>query len=76
MRVLDVEEMMEVSGGCGRKRSHCGGKSWSKGWGKGSGKCGGKGSGKGSGKGCTPPPVVCPPTDPVPVPDPADQGVP
>ncbi|AOW15178.1 hypothetical protein LPB72_21975 [Hydrogenophaga crassostreae] len=68
MRVLNVEEMLEVSGGCGRKRSRCGSKSWGKGSGKGSGKnsgkCGSKGSGKrsgkGSGKGCSPVPV-CPP---------------
>ena len=71
MRVLNVEEMMEVSGGCGRKRSRCGSKSWGKGSGKNSGKssgkCGGKNSGKGSGKGCKPVVVVCPSVDMPPV---------
>ena len=76
MRVLKIEEMMEVSGGSGRKRSRCGSKSWGKGSGKdsgkSSGKCGakhsGKHSGKDSGKGCGPvvvsPPVVVPPQQP------------
>ncbi len=66
MRVISVEEMMEVSGGSCRTRSRCGSKSWGKGSGKNSGKdsgkssgkCGGKSSGKDSGKGCRP--VVCP----------------
>jgi hypothetical protein len=66
MRVLDLSELDEVSGGCGRKRTRCGSSKWGKGSGKNSGKCGGKNSGKdsgkGSGKGCTPPPV-CPPVD-------------
>ena len=66
MRVLNVEELLEVSGGCGRSRSRCGSKSWGKGSGKGSGKCGGKSSGKDSGKRCKP--VVCPPV--VTTPDP------
>ncbi|MGM9424787.1 hypothetical protein [Hydrogenophaga sp. MI9] len=63
MRVLKLEEMLNVSGGCGRrqsaKRSGCGGKSSGKSSGKGCHKSSGKDSGKDSGKGsgCTPPPV-------------------
>lgn len=69
MRVLNLEEMLSVSGGCGRrkpvKKVRCGG-----GWkhsGKNSGKVSCQSSGKDSGKGsgCTPrppcnPPVVVP----------------
>lgn len=76
MRVLNLEEMLNVSGGCGQRKSvkknRCGG-------GKSSGKSCGKSSGKDSGKGsgctprprCTPVPLVCPPVDPV---DPVDPG--
>lgn len=69
MRVLGVEEMLEVSGGCGRSRVRCVTKSKRscKSSGKSSGKCGGKNSGKNSGKGCKPvvcPPVTVPPTTP------------
>ena len=68
MRVLELSELDEVSGGSGRKRTHCGGKRWGKGSGKNSGKnsgeCSSKGSGKdsgkGSGKACTPPPAGTP----------------
>lgn len=66
MRVLNLEEMLNVSGGCGHrstKKSRCGG---SKSSGKGSCKSSGKSSGK---KGCTPRPP-CTPTPPVPTPDP------
>jgi hypothetical protein len=68
MRVLNLEEMLSVSGGCGRrkwvKKSRCGGKSSGKSSGKGSCKSSGKDSGKGSrkGHGCGTPPVVVPPT--------------
>lgn len=72
MRVLNLEEMLQVSGGCGHKRSvksFCGSKGSGKGSGHGHhghhGGCGGKGSHKSSGKGsgCTPPPVCTPPVD-------------
>ncbi len=68
MRVLNLEEMLNVSGGTGCRKSvkkrRCGG-------GKGSGKSSGKSSGKDSGKGsgcaprprCTPVPPACPPVD-------------
>lgn len=51
MRVLDLKELDEVSGGSGCKpaKTRCG--SWGKGSGKGSSKGSGKGSNKGSGKG-------------------------
>ncbi|MCB2017149.1 MAG: hypothetical protein KDF54_06515 [Hydrogenophaga sp.] len=69
MRVLELEEMLNVSGGCGSRRSSkrggCGGRSS----GKSSGHCGkssGKSSGKDSGKSCVP----CTPCTPVPTPDP------
>jgi hypothetical protein len=70
MRVLNLEEMSEVSGGrgCGgswskRHRKGCYGKGSGKSSGKSSGKCWGKGSGKDSGKGsgrCNPAPVCAP----------------
>lgn len=68
MRVLELSELEEVSGGWGWSRRRCGSKSWGKGSGKNSGKSSnkssgkgsGKSSGKGSGKGCVPVPV-CPP---------------
>ncbi|QCB47737.1 hypothetical protein [Hydrogenophaga sp. PAMC20947] len=81
MRVLNLEEMTEVSGGRGCGSSWTGSR-WKKSYGKGSGKnsgknsgkCGSKGSGKDSGKGsgkgsgkCTPPPV-CGPAEPPQVP--------
>lgn len=65
MRVLNLEEMLAVSGGtgCGRrpaKKNRCGGKSSGKHSSKGSCKSSGKNSGKDSGKGsgCTPTPPV------------------
>jgi hypothetical protein len=56
MRVLSLEEMLNVSGGTGcrksvKKKSRCGGKSSGKSSGKGSCKSSGKDSGKDSGKG-------------------------
>lgn len=67
MRVLSLEEMLSVSGGCGRRKSvrksRCGGKSSGKSSGKGSCKSSGKDSCKDSGKGsrkgsgCGTPPV-------------------
>jgi hypothetical protein len=70
MRVLNLEEMLNVSGGTGCRKSvkknRCGG-------GKGSGKSSGKGSGKGSG--CTPRPT-CTPVPPVCPPPPVDPDVP
>lgn len=73
MRVLNLEEMLNVSGGCGQRKSvkknRCGG---GKGSGKSSGKSCGKSSGKNSGKGwgCSPRPR-CTPVPPV---DPVDPG--
>ena len=69
MRVLNLEEMLNVSGGCGHKsvkKSRCGGKGSSKDSGKGSCKSSGKDSGK---KGCTPRPPCNPPV-PTPTPTP------
>jgi hypothetical protein len=65
MRILNLDEMLSVSGGSGCrkavKKSRCGGKSSGKSSGKGSCKSSGKDSGKGSG-------CVTPPVDPAPTP--------
>jgi hypothetical protein len=66
MRVLNLEEMLNVSGGSGgagksKKSGKGSGKKSGKGSCKSSGKGSGKGSGKDSGKVCLPPAPIAPP---------------
>jgi hypothetical protein len=62
MRVLNLEEMLNVSGGSGGAgKSKKSGKGSGKKSGKGSCKSSGKGSGKDSGKVCLPPAPIAPP---------------